>query len=349
MFEDRGIEEQVSYLEGCLPRKQFNRVIDDYDDYTEETVEELIEEGKKTLSLRMQEGRDHWEYLKEANEVIEESSLFEKSYRELAYYSIAMGNSGLETTPVLFEYNPEHEIAQLIENEQHTVDQLREAIISNGNDDTKSAFSRVGRNIWDVLDEYPEIWLAYFEDRNHLYLEFWVRAKTNREFHERRGEFLEFPVLRHIDCRIHFDDELIEIRGRKDREKDRELVIKYIEHLFGNSTAINVREDDLDITDDTIRYFMNLSEFVTLPHSSKAGTARSNWTSDSDVRDDTEYPDHRPHNHGNMVFDLDSVGRISFQLSADDNSYRVFKHKIIPQEHRQVVEFIWENINATNN
>jgi len=349
MFEGRGIDDQVSYLEGCLPLNQFNKVVSGYDTYSEETVEVLIEEGKRTLQLQMQQGRDHWEHLKEENGALEDGDLFQSSYRELAYYSVAMGNSGLQTTPVPFEFNSEHEVSELIESEQHSVEQLRERIIENGGDDIKAAFSRVGRNIWDILDEYPEIRLAYFEDRDHLYLEFWVRAKTDREFHERKGKFLEFPVLRKINCRVHFDDELIEIRGRKDREKDRELVLEYVEHLFGNTTAIDVREDDLDITDDTIRHFMNLPEFVNLPHSSKAGTARSNWTSDSDVRDDTEYPDHRPHNHGNMVFNLDSIDRISFQLSADENSFRVFKHKITPQEHREVVEFIWRNINAANN
>lgn len=349
MFEGRGIDEQVSHLKGCLPLNQFNKVVSDYSTYSEETVEELIDEGKQTLQLQMQQGRDLWKYLKEENSELVDEDLFTGSYRELAYYSVTMDNSGLETTPLPFEFNSEHEIYELIENEQHTADQLQERIIENGGDDIKAAFSRVGRNIWDVLTEYPEIRLAYFEDRNHLYLEFWVQAKTDREFHERKGEFLEFPVLRKIDCRVHFDDKLIEIRGRKDREKDRELVLEYIEHLFGNSTAIDVREDDLNITDNTIRYFMDLPEFVTLPHSSKAGTARSNWTSDSDVRDDTEYPDHRPHNHGNMVFELDSIGRISFQLSADENSFRVFKQKITPQEHREVVEFIWRNINAANN
>mgnify|MGYP000020602901 CR=1 FL=1 len=349
MFEEMDVAEQVSYLKGCLPLKQFNDVVDGQENYTEQTVRDLLQQGKKTISLQMQDGRDLWEHLKESEEVREDGELMDRSYRELAYYSVAMGNSGLETTPVHFEYNSQHEIAQLIEDEQHSVEKLRQAIISNGSEDIEAAFSEVGRNIWDVLDEYPEIRLAYFEDRDHLYLEFWVRAKTDREFHERKGEFLEFPVLRKLDCRIHFDDEMIEVRGRNERNKDREIVLEFVEHLFGNATALNILEDDLDITDDTIRYFMDLPEFVELPHSSKAGTARSNWTSDSDVRQDSEYPDHRPHNHGNMVFNLDSIGRISFQLSADSNSFRVFKHKITPEEHRQVVEFIWRNINAANN
>lgn len=349
MFEQLGVDERVSYLKGCLPLKQFNKVVEGYDTYTEETVEELINEGKDAIRLQMQQGRDQWEYLKEQKELVDDSNLFEKPYRELTYYSVAMGNSGLQTTPIPFIYNSENETAVQIENEEHTIEQLRESILSNGTDDVEAAFSRVGRNIWDELDEYPELRLAYFEDEDHLYLEFWVRAKTDRQFHERKGEFLEFPILRKINCRVHFDDKLIELRGRKDRKKDREQVIKYIENLFGNTPAITTTEDDLEITDDTIRYFLDLPEFVTLPHSSKAGTARSNWTSDSDVRDDDEYPDHRPHNHGNMVFNLDTNGRTSFQLSADDESFRIFKHNITPQEHRQVVEFIWRNINAANN
>lgn len=350
MFEEQGVEEQISYLRGCLPLRQFNQVTDQYDTYSEDTVEELIEQGKNTLRLQMQEGRDHWKYLKEnRGQLLGDEDLFQISYRKLAYYAVAMNNSGLETSPIPHEFTSGHEITELIESENHTLDQLREAILSNGSDDIEAAFSTVGRNIWDVLGEYPEIRLAHFEDRDHIYLEFWVKAKEDREFHERRGEFLEFPKLRKLDCRIHLDDQLIELRGRNERQKDREHVLEYIEHLFGNTTAIDIRKDNLEITDDTIRYFMDLSEFVTNPHSSKDGAARSNWTSDSDVRNDPEYPDHRPHNYGNMVFNLNAVGRVSFQLSADDDSFRIFKHKITPQEHREVVEYIWRNINAANN
>ncbi|SDQ40792.1 hypothetical protein [Natronobacterium texcoconense] len=351
MFEEKSVEEQVSYLKACLPLNQFNNVVEGHSSYSEETVAELIEEGKRALRLQMQNGRDYWKYLKEDGQadIVSDDDLFQKSYRELAYYAVAMNNSGLETSPVPFEFTPGHEVTQLIEDEEHTEEQLKEKIIENGGDDIEAAFSTVGRNIWDVLGDHPEIRLAHFEDQDHIYLEFWMRAKTDREFHERKGEFIEFPVLRKIDCRVHLDDGLIEIRGRNERERDREQVLEYVEHLFGNTTAITVMEDDLDITDDTIRHFMDLPEFVTIPHASKAGTARSNWTSDSDVRDDSEYPDHRPHNHGNLVFNLDSVGRVSFQLSADNDSFRVFKHNITPQEHQQVVEFIWRNINAADN
>jgi hypothetical protein len=351
MFEEMGIDEQVDYLRDCLPLTQFNEVTSGTEDYTDGTVDALIQEGKNAVKLQMQEGRDHWKHLIESDliDVMSDGDMYEKSYRELLYYSVAMGNSGLETSPVPFQYNIDREISQDIEDDKHDIELMKETIIENGDNDIEAAFSRVGRNIWDEIGDSPEIRFAFFEDKDHLYLEFWVKARDEREFNEREGEFVEWPDIRKLDCRIHFDDQVIELRGRKDREKDREGVLKFVERIFGNTTAIELRGDELEITDDTIRYFMGLSEFVSNPHSSKAGAARSSWTSDSDVRNDPEYPDHRPHNYGNMVFNLSDVGRVSFQLSADDESFRVFKHKITPVEHRQVVEYIWENINAANN
>jgi len=349
MFRDMEVEEQISYLRGCLPLNQFEQVTSQHQTYSEETVEELIQEGKDVLQLQMQEGRDHWEYLKENSEVIGDQGLMEKSYRELLYYFVSMGNSLLETYPVPFSFNEGHEISELIEDGEHTVESLRTHIIEEGGEGSENALSEMGRNIWSVIEEYPQIRFIYFEDKDHIYFEFWVKASEDREFHERKGEFVEFPDIRKIDCRLHLDDNVIELRGRSEREKDRERVLNYVERIFGNSTALTVKPEDIDITDDTIRHFMNLPEFVTIPHASKAGTADSNWTSDSDVRDDDEYPDHRPHNYGNMVFNLDTVGRVSFQLSADDNSFRIFKHKTTPEEHQQIVDYIWENTNAANN
>lgn len=345
MFRDQEVDDQISYLRDCLPLRQFENVTSQYENYTEDTVEELIEEGKDILRLQMEEGRNQWKYLKENTDVVSEQELMERSYRELLYYSVAMGNSNLETYPIPFSFNEDHEMGTILQNGQHTVEQLRSQIIEEGGEGAEAALFEVGRNIWDVLEEHPQIRFIYFENKNHIYFEFWVKAKEDRVFHERRGEFLEFPDIRKLDCRLHLDDGVIELRGRNDRQKDRERVLNYVERIFGNETVLEVESDDLDITDSTIRYFMDLSDFVTIPHASKDGTAESSWTSDSDVRDDDEYPDHRPHNYGNMVFNSDPIGRMSFQISADDNSFRVFDQKMTPDKYRQISEFIWSNIN----
>ena len=345
MFREREVDDQISYLRGCLPLRQFENVTSQYENYTEETVEELIEEGKDILRLQMEEGRDHWKYLKENTGVVSEQELMESSYRELLYYSVAMGNSNLETHPIPFSFNEDHEMATILQNGQHTVEQLRNRIIEEGGEGAEAALSEVGRNIWGVLEEHPQVRFIHFEDSDHIYFEFWVKPKEDRVFHERKGEFIDFPDIRKLDCRLHLDDGVIELRGRNDRQKDRERVLNYIERIFGNETVLEVESDDLDITDSTIRHFMDLPDFMTIPHASKDGIAESSWTSDSDVRDDDEYPNHRPHNYGNMVFSSDTIGRISFQLSADDNSYRIFDQKITPDKHREISEFVWDNIN----
>jgi hypothetical protein len=112
---------------------------------------------------------------------------------------------------------------------------------------------------------------------------------------------------------------------------------------------MEMRPTDINIQDSTIREFRNLPGFVKVPHAGKDGRANSNWTSDSDVREDPEFPVHRDNNYSNMVFQRSDLGRVSFQLSAEDDSFRIFSQKITPKRHRKVVEFIWDNIHAPNN
>ncbi len=345
MFDDLNTVNKIEYLKGCLSLQQYEEVMEKRERENEEAVDELIKKGKDIIRVRMQEGRDHWEYLKEnLPEMDSTEDLYELSYRKLVYYQVSMNNSGLETQTVPLFLDSEHETTEIIENDDLTIEELEQEFISNGPEGIEAAFSRVGRNIWHELDDEPQIRLAHMEDSHHLYLEFWLRAKDDKQFHERRGEYLEFPQLRKLECRVHLDEGFIELRGRNERKKDRKLVIEYVKRLLGGNSSVSTDPDEFEITDETINNFMNLPEFKSNPHSGKDGQAMSKWTADSDVREDPEYPDHRPHNFSNMVFNLDSVGRASFQLSAKDDSFRVFQHKITPAEHIQMVEYIWQNI-----
>lgn len=350
MFDDLHPEAKVDYLENCLPRKPFRDVVSDYDEYTEQTVDELVLEGKSTLISQMQQGIDHWEYLMENKDTLPQEYKEEQSYRSLAYSLSAMNDSGLATFPRKFSVEKNGALSELKDSDSRTIESLKEHLIANGDQSVEKAFSRVGADIWSDLGSEPTPRLAYFEDRDHLYTEFWMQTDSKKQFHERRGEFLEFPVLRKVVCRVHLDDEYVELRGRRQREKDKEagyIALKEflndeISYSEGSQTATDGGRV-IEITDDVIRDFYNLPEFQRLSHANKDGTATSSWTAD-DVRTDSRYPDSRPNNYNNLVFDIDPVGRVSFQLNAEDNSFQIFKQKIMPREHIQVSEYIVENI-----
>lgn len=355
MFDSLTPEEQVSYLQDCLPIRPYEEVVSNFDSYSEETVSALLSEGKRVLVAQMEQGRDQWRYLIENMDYSAEGYLEEHSYRELAYYLTAMGDSGLGTFPIPFSLIEESRLQAFLLESEDSVEEIRDYLIENGPHSVEKSFSKAGTNIWDNLGEDPTPRIAYFEDSQHLYIEFWLRTASRQRFHERRGEFLEFPVLRKVVCRIHLDDEFIELRGRKERKKDRENSLVKIKRFLnddisyrsGNNIATD-GGDDFAITDDSIRYFYTLPEFQRLSHANKDGTARSSWTAE-DVRNDTMFPDNRPNNYNNLVFRLDSVGRVSFQLNAEDNSYQIFKHKIMPGDHRTVSEYIWEKLNNVPN
>lgn len=353
-FEQMDTDEKISYLRDCLPLKPFEETVGEKERSSEEDIAELIDTGKRVIQKQMQQGRDHWNYLIEQQDIEGEEFFSNLSYREILYYSVSMEDANLETYPSPFYFHSESRIKGIVEERGESVEDLREELLTTASDSVVNAFSEVGSNIWDRLSDQPTLRFATFEDKCHLFLEFWVKTRDKTRFHERRGEFLSFPEIRKLSCRVHLDDGFAEIRGRNEREKDRKAVKNAIEHLLRDQ--IRFLEDEevetdggqpLEITDETIRGFYELDEFVTVPHASKSGTARSSWTSD-DVRDDDRYPDDRPNNYNNLVFDLDDIGRISFQLSAEDNSFRIFKQLMVPEDHRTVVEYIWGKINEIN-
>lgn len=342
-FEDLSPSNQVSYLEGCIPSKPFDEVTENYEVYTEDTVSELLIKSKELVKQRMANGWDHWEHLKDNTEFTEQE-LLNLSYRDLLYYSVAMEDSNRKTHPFGFEYG-EGETAEILKNGSEA--EIRSHLIEIENGETDLAFSPVGVDIWEKIGDTPTLRLAKIEDSNHIFLEYWLRTGSTREYHERRGEFIEFPTIRRVSCRLHLDEEFIEVVGRNDRERDRDLVLRYIEDLVGGEILVN--EDHIEIHDSTVRYFLELDGFIRRPHSKKAGTANSRWSaSDRNVSEDDLFPESRRNEEANLRFNLDSVGKVGFQLSVEGNTYRIFAQKITPQNHIKTAEFIREKIEEAN-
>ena len=315
-----------------------------YEETSEETVSELLEKSKDLVRKQMENGWNQWEYLVE-NTSFTEDDLYGMDYRDLLYYSVSMKDSNLKTHPHPFSFNEDDEIVEVLED--GSKDEIQNLLAEIGFGEIETAQTEVGTNIWEKLGEKPCLRIAKIEDNSHVYLEFWLRTGSKSEFHERRGEFIDFPTIRRISCRVHLDDNLVEVRGRNDRDADRKAVLNYLERLFGDSIAIS--RDSIEIDDDTIRYFLNEDGFISRPHSKKDGVADSRWsTPDRDVTDDGRFPEDRPNKKANLRFNIPEVGKAGFQLSAEDNTFRVFSQKITPHDHTNTVEFIKEKIDESN-
>lgn len=267
----------------------------------------------------MKSGWDHWEYLKD-NSSFTEEDLTMGSYRDLLYYSVSMADSNLKTYPFRFDYDDTEVEALLREGDREAI---RDFLMSSNLEEIELALSSVGADIWERMDGSPVLRFVKIEDLNHIFLQYWLRTGTTHEYHERRGESIEFPIIRRISCRIHLDDRFMELRGRDDRKTDREVALRQIEKLFDNE--ITIRNDGLEIRDETIRYFLNLDGFVRRLHAKKAGTTVSSWSaSDRDVAADSMFPTERPNEQSNFRFQIDNISDIGFQLSVENNSFRDF-------------------------
>lgn len=342
-FSEYDPSQKVAYLEGCLPSTLFNEVAEGHSDYTSETVDELLYESKNLVKERMEIGWDHWEYLKDYSELTE-TQLLGRSYRELLYYSVSMDDSNLKTHPHSLSPSDDRVLNELKESSEQ---EIRDFLLDTDNEETELALSPVGVDIWEKVSESPTLRLIEVEDSNHIFFEFWLKTGIDREYHWRKGEFIEFPTIRRVSCRLHLDDDLVELAGRSDRKRDRELVLRHVEDILRGSITVN--RDKLEIYDSTIRHFLELDNFLNRPHSKKAGVAQSSWTtSDRDVSEDDVFPEHRDNEQSNLRFKLDPVGEVGFQLSAEDNTFRIFAQKMAPPEHITVAEFIRENIGEAN-
>ncbi|WP_227379920.1 hypothetical protein [Haladaptatus halobius] len=348
VFDSLSAPEQVEYLRDILPLKQFNEIEEEYDEFTDETVDDLLMAGKRNIKRAMDDWPDNWSILKEQIFVKAGKSIFdETSYRELSYYESAMNNGALETNLHLFEINAlqsDGGESDLKIVKQMDGDELEDFLSDSDIEEFQKAFSTTGNNIWKSLDAVPKLRLGEVEDSDHVYLDFWVKNSEETKYHPREGRNITFPDIGKAFVRIHLDEEIAEIRERDLSESDITSVKSTIEELFDNELSFTGNE--MTITDDDVRNFLELSDFVKATHAEHTGRSISKWTSKDEISEDEAYPEDRPHNFKNMVFDIDGVGRVTFQLSPANNAFRIYQKKLTPEDHRKTVEYIIKNING---
>jgi hypothetical protein len=349
VYDSLSVPEKVEYLRGVLPLTQFSEIEGEYDDYDDDLINELELAAKKNVKRQMDDWPDLWTILKEDIYNYSGSEIYKNlSLREIAYYESAMNNGSLETNVRLLEITqvkPDGgDDESSVGVEQTSEDELREFIHSSDIPEIKKAFSSVGNNIWSVLDKVPRMRIGEVEDDSHVYFDFWVKNSEETKFHLRRGEEITFPDLGEAYARVHLDDEIVEIRERGMGSDNLEAVKSTIEEALGNQ--IEFEGSSIVITDQDVRDFENLNDFVKSTHAEHSGRSVSRWTSDSEVSNDQAYPGSRPHNFKNMVFDITNVGRVTFRLSPAGNNFRIYQTKLRPEQHRETVEYIIDHLKS---
>lgn len=342
-IKDWSTDDQVEYIEGCIPRSDFEEVTSRYDTFTEQTVLELLDSGKESIQYQMSLGRDLWGYLAESKGEDPEDLFEEYTLGDMAYYYASMRDARIKTNIKEFNLvsNPDNRIEDLFEGNK-SQDEIQELISDLGHSGIQNGFSDIGNEIWHEVGQSPELRIGRVEDDNWIFFEFWVKGSTDTIYDEREGRTYDIPNIKKISARLNIEDNYVTIQNRDSNENDINRVLSAIKALF--NTDIDFDSYYFDITDDDVRDFEALGEFEIAPYAGHQGTADSTWSADRGVDSDTRYPDDRPHNFKNLVFDIPSVGRVSFRLSPEDNSFRIFLQQQSPEETRRVTEYIWQHL-----
>lgn len=343
-------QEKAEYLRYTLTTYHYANVAEGINFWDDEDISNLLDEGRKYLRKRMESGRNHWEALQnntqgdledledDLREEFTEEELMEMDLSRLMYYAAFMRDSSLSTDLKNIEFEEDCEIQSF-----DTKEEVRDFIRNNGTNDIKRATSKAGNKIWEDLEDVITPRNVYIQDEDHVYFEFWCYGNPDTKYHEREGESKSYPNIRKVSANLHLDKGFIELRGRNERERDIEDVKDYISSAFDDQMEV---QDNKEIESSDIEDLIDDPRFVNDPHSGVDGPSKSQWSNEQSVRQDDAFPENRDYDFCNMQFEIPNVGILGFQISAEDNQIRVFKHNIKPKVHQKVVEFIWGRINA---
>lgn len=105
-----------------------------------------------------------------------------------------------------------------------------------------------GQPIWDKpLGKHQKLWVYYKEDKNHVFLAFVSIGAEKRYFDPISQSFNKYIETGIVNCRIHFDNGLIEVTPKHTGEDSIREVLAFIKNKF-NITHINpIKINDKDI------------------------------------------------------------------------------------------------------
>jgi hypothetical protein len=198
--------------------------------------------------------------------------------------------------------------------------------------DDSELFSDYGQPIWSQeLEDRPKLWLCCKEDMDHVFLTFIFVAKEKCEFDPISQGFSKRTETGIINCRIHFDDLMIEVTPKNAGDDFVEGVIEYIKKEFGISQVTPISIDDQDIRE----FDRNV---LQVTHEKREGeeaiTALTRANKDGDTRNDVFHIgiEDRDFKKEHGVLEINSSNRAIIGLTRDEKGKIQFKSNLVPAD-----------------
>ena len=200
------------------------------------------------------------------------------------------------------------------------------------NSDDSELFGDFGQPIWSQeLEDKPKLWLCHKEDTDHVFLTFIFIAKEKLDFDPIYQDFSRRTETGIINCRIHFDDRMIEVTPKNAGDDFVEEVIEYIKEEFDISQITPISIDDQDIRE----FDQNV---LQVTHEKREGedatTALTRANKDGDTRNDVFHIniEDRDFKKEHGVLEINSTNRAIIGLTRDEKGKIQFKSNLVPAD-----------------
>lgn len=191
-------------------------------------------------------------------------------------------------------------------------------------------FNKFGQPIWDkALEVNPKLWVCCKEDANHVFATFVSIGAEKRYFDPISQSFNKYTETGLINCRIHFDDDLIEITPKNIGEDAINEVLGFLKNKFNISHITPI-----SITDQDIRDFDKKAEQVTYEkrEGEEATTTLTRANKEGDTRKDALHKEiqDREFRKEHGLLEIDGDIRSIIGLTRGDEGKVQFKSYLVP-------------------
>lgn len=193
-------------------------------------------------------------------------------------------------------------------------------------------FSDFGQPIWSQeLEDKPKLWVCHKEDTDHVFLTFIFIAKEKLDFDPIYQDFSRRTETGIINCRIHFDDRMIEVTPKNAGDDFVEEVIEYIKKEFGISQVTPISIDDQDIREFDRNVLQVTHEKREGEETTTALTRANKW---GDTRNDVFHRgiEDREFKKEHGVLEINSTDRTIIGLTRDEKGKIQFKSNLVPTD-----------------
>lgn len=173
-------------------------------------------------------------------------------------------------------------------------------------DDLGKQYVRAAESLSPIagqLETAPKPRLIYFEDENHLFIEYWSLGKEDQIFDGQEGYSIEYSPRVRSAARIHIDSGVVEVFDGKKKETHRNTLLDRIERLFnperpvadggtqtGRTDVIlrgkSISEDDIWKVMDEVGMLTTLEGFGGRTADAKLSAVQNRDVTKDDTHDD---------------------------------------------------------------